>query len=140
MQRQQITTDACALSCVQFCSPVESSPPVSPAHGIFQARILEWSAIFYSRESSWPRGQTWVSWVSSISQQVLCRECHLGKPPMCGLFIYCLDELCFHSESVESGHRRVLLSILPYMWVSSMPLFLQIKYTLKVRITLNVVV
>ena len=28
-------------------------------HGIFQARILEWVAITYSRESSWPRDWTW---------------------------------------------------------------------------------
>ena len=30
-------------------------------HGILQARILEWVAIPFSRESSQPRGWTWVS-------------------------------------------------------------------------------
>ena len=30
-------------------------------HGIFQARILEWVAISYSRGSSWPRDQTSIS-------------------------------------------------------------------------------
>ena len=31
------------------------------AHRIFQARVLEWVAISFSRVSSWPRDQTWVS-------------------------------------------------------------------------------
>ena len=34
------------------------SPPGSCAHGIFQARILEWGAISSSRGSSWPRDWT----------------------------------------------------------------------------------
>ena len=29
-------------------------------HGIFQARVLEWVAISFSRGSSEPRDQTWV--------------------------------------------------------------------------------
>ena len=37
---------------------MDCSPPHSSVHGILQARILEWVAIPFSRESSWPRGQT----------------------------------------------------------------------------------
>ena len=37
------------------------SPSGSSVHGIFQARILEWAAIFYSRASSWLRDWTCVS-------------------------------------------------------------------------------
>ena len=33
----------------------------SSIHGIFQARVLEWIAISFSRGSSWPRNQTRVS-------------------------------------------------------------------------------
>ena len=36
-------------------------PPGSSVHGIFQARILEWVAISFSRRSSWPRDWTRVS-------------------------------------------------------------------------------
>ena len=36
-------------------------PPGSSLHGIFQARVLEWGAISFSRRSSWPRDQTRVS-------------------------------------------------------------------------------
>ena len=41
------------------------SPPGSLVHGIPQARILEWAAISFSRESSWPRDWTQVSRVAS---------------------------------------------------------------------------
>ena len=33
-------------------------------HGIFQARILEWVVITFSRGSSWPQQQTWVSCIA----------------------------------------------------------------------------
>ena len=41
-----------------LCNPVDYSPPGSSVHGIFQARILEWVAIPFSKGSSWPRDQT----------------------------------------------------------------------------------
>ena len=52
-----------SLSCLTLCNPTDCSPPVSLlcVHGIFQARILEWVAIFSSRGSSRPRDQTQVS-------------------------------------------------------------------------------
>ena len=40
---------------------MNSSQPGSSVHGIFQARILEWAAISFSRESSQPRDGTQVS-------------------------------------------------------------------------------
>ena len=39
-------------------------PPGSSVHGIFQARILEWVAISYSKGSSQPRDQTYISCIS----------------------------------------------------------------------------
>ena len=41
--------------------PHRRSQPGSSIHGIFQARVLEWVAISFSRESSWPRDWTQVS-------------------------------------------------------------------------------
>ena len=29
-------------SCLTLCDPIDGSPPGSSAHGIFQARVLEW--------------------------------------------------------------------------------------------------
>ena len=40
---------------------MDCNPPGSSVHGILQARILEWVAIFSSRGSSQPRDQIWVS-------------------------------------------------------------------------------
>ena len=35
-------------SCLTLCDSIDSSPPGSPTHGIFQARVLEWGAIAFS--------------------------------------------------------------------------------------------
>ena len=43
-----------AQLCPILCDSIYS-PPGSSDHGIFQARILEWIAISFSRESSQPR-------------------------------------------------------------------------------------
>ena len=40
---------------------MKCSPPGSSVHGISQARILKWVAIFFSRGTSLPRDQTQVS-------------------------------------------------------------------------------
>ena len=48
-------------SCLTPCNPMDCSLPGSSVHGIFQARILEWFAISFSRGSSFSRDQTQVS-------------------------------------------------------------------------------
>ena len=48
-------------SCPTLCDPMDCSLPGSSIHGIFQARIVEWVAISFSRRSSQPRDGTWVS-------------------------------------------------------------------------------
>ena len=47
-------------SCLTLFNPLDCSPPGSFAHGILQARILEWVAGPFSRGSSQPRDRTWV--------------------------------------------------------------------------------
>ena len=44
-----------------LCDPTDWGPPGSSTHGIFQARILEWVAIPFSREYSGPRDWTQIS-------------------------------------------------------------------------------
>ena len=41
-----------AQSYLTLCDRMDCSPPGSSAHGIFQARILEWIAISSSKGSS----------------------------------------------------------------------------------------
>ena len=66
-----------AQSCPTLCDPMDSSQPSSSAHGIFQARILEWVVISFSRGSSWPRDRTQVSHIVGRSFTVWAtREAH----------------------------------------------------------------
>ena len=59
-----LQTSCClvALSCLILCSPMDYSPPSSSAHGVSQARILEWVANFFCRGSSRPKDGTHISW------------------------------------------------------------------------------
>ena len=60
-----------ALSHSRLWEPMDCSPPVASNHAIFQARILEWVAISYSRGSSQPRDQICVSRVSCLGGWIL---------------------------------------------------------------------
>ena len=66
-------------SCLTICYPMDYSLPGSSVHGIFQARILEWVDISFSRGSFWPRVQTWVSCSSCIAGRFFTAE-PSGKP------------------------------------------------------------
>ena len=49
----------------RFCDPMDSSLPGFSVHEIFQARIMGWVVIPFSRASSQPRDWTWVSCFAS---------------------------------------------------------------------------
>ena len=51
-------------SCLTLCDLRDCSLPDSSVHGIFQARIVEWVAIPFSRGSSLPGDRTWVSHIA----------------------------------------------------------------------------
>ena len=55
--KQNIFVVVVAKSCLILLDPTDSSPPGSSVHGVFQARILKWVAISFSRGSSQPRDQ-----------------------------------------------------------------------------------
>ena len=50
--------------CLTLCNTMGCSLPGSSIHGIFQARVLEWIAISFSRGSYWPRDWTQVSCIA----------------------------------------------------------------------------
>ena len=63
----------CVLSCFSLCTlcnPKDCNLPGRSVHWILQARILEWVAMPCFMESSQPRDQTHVSYVSCISSLV----------------------------------------------------------------------
>ena len=73
--RKKRQNRVCMLShfSLALCDPMDCSLPASSVHGILQARILEWVAISFSRESSWPRDWTHISYVSCIGRRILER-------------------------------------------------------------------
>ena len=51
-------------SCPTLCNPMDCIPSGPSVYGIFQARILEWVAISFSRGSSGPRDRIHVSCIA----------------------------------------------------------------------------
>ena len=66
-----------AESCLTLWDPMNCSLPGSSVHGILHARILEGVAIPFSRGSSWPKDQTWVS---THCRWILYCLSHQGRP------------------------------------------------------------
>ena len=93
------SVSACSVPqlCLVLCNPMDCSRPVSPGHGIFQARILEWVVIPSSGDpgTDW----TWVSWIAIQEDSLLSEP--LGNP----LFIHCL-KLNKQEPRKEAQHQN----------------------------------
>ena len=66
-------------SCLTLCDPMDCSQPGASVHGIFQASILEWVVMPFSRGCSWPKDWTWVS---CIAGRFFNHLSHLGSPKL----------------------------------------------------------
>ena len=53
--------------CLTLCSPMDYSPPGSSVHGIISTRIMEWGVIYFSRESSQLKDQTFISCIDTCA-------------------------------------------------------------------------
>ena len=85
---------------------MDCSPPVSPAHGISKARILEWVAMPFSRGSSQFRDQTHVS---CIGRWILYHWANRKAP---WLFSFSFFFLIFlRVEWTELGGEGCVLSV-----------------------------
>ena len=114
------------LSCVRLCYPMDCSLPGSSIHGIFQAIVLEWVAIYFSRGSSSPRDRTRVSWIADRCFNIWAtREVWLGYRKELMKWCHVLESLCLPtSESHLLIILRTLLlfkSII-YVWLFVTPL------------------
>ena len=133
---QQQLTDTLALkvlvsqSCLTLGNPVDCSPPGSSAHGILQARILEWAAIFFSRISSQPRDQTQVSCIAGRLFTIWAtREALTLKALPNQTTVYIYNIICYFSSThifcpskVDQalGPRPILLShVHVFIWFKS---------------------
>ena len=76
---------------IPLCKTKDLSPPGSSVHGISQARILEWVAISFTRESSLPRDRTCISCISFTTElpgkPLLCFIINVLKCPIRGLIM-----------------------------------------------------
>ena len=100
-----------AQSCPTLCHPMDSSLPGSSVHQILQAGILEWVAISFSRESSWPRDGTPVS-----CTQILYHLSHQESPR------YASKDTCGSPFLSHSYVLPIFLLSLPLSFPSPCPL------------------
>ena len=96
-------------SCLSLCDSMDYSPLGSSVHGLFQARILEWIDIPFSRVSSWPKDRTCISCIAGriftiwAAREALtegrrgCKWCNLAS-----------DKIVF---SKSSSNKTAVLSV-----------------------------
>ena len=108
----------CMLSCfghVQLCDPMDWSLPDFSAHGIIQAKILEWVVMSSSRGSSEPRSKS--SLMSPALAGGFFTSSATGEDTYLYLYLYLylyihthiqwnITHSLFHSERVKSCHRQ----------------------------------
>ena len=85
------------MCCLTLCYPMGCTPPGSSGHGISQAGVLEWVAIFFSRGSSWPRDQTWISCLAGgfFPNGFFPRWRYQASPWACHLWLHLAKWLAF---------------------------------------------
>ena len=109
-------------SCPILCDPMECSLPGSSIHGIFQARVLEWVVISFSRGSSRPSDWTWVSCIVGRCFTIWAtREVSLSPgvcSNSCPLSLWChptiSSSVTHFSSCLQSFQHQNL-----FQWVSS---------------------
>ena len=90
----------CAQSlkwCPTLCSPMNYSPPGSPVHGIFQARIQEWVAISFPGIKPAPPVSLALQVDSSPTEPSgpnLCTCMKWREHGILGLHVFCSDADC----------------------------------------------
>ena len=95
-------------SCLTLCDPLNCHPPGSSVHEIFQARILEWVAIPFSRRSSWVRDQTQVSCIADrfftiwATREVLMTSSHSSTPSF-------LMPFCSYKQGLTTAYAPTVL-------------------------------
>ena len=96
-----------AQLCLTLCDPMECSLAGPSVHEIFQARILEWVAIPFSRGSSQLRDPTCVSSVSCIARQILYHcatwEAYLSLYVFLPLYILICSFLIYFSYALVTN-------------------------------------
>ena len=118
---------AVAQSWLTLCNPMDYSLPAFSIHGIFQERVLEWVAISFSRGSSWPRDQTWVSRISGRCFNVWAtREAeHLRID---AFELWCWRRLLRVAWIARRSNQSILKEIIPEYLLDGLMLKLKLQY------------
>ena len=127
-----------AQSCPTLCDPMDCRPPGSCVHEVFQAEILEWVVISYSRVTSRPRDWTPISCGSCIGRRILnhCATCEAPKDfqgVFCSVFAFSYVNIQFLYSHLELLLGRWIL----YHWATWEALC--IKYTRIYPVELHIV-
>ena len=86
-----ILLSACVLAqlCLTLWDPIAYNLLLSSVHGIFQAKVLEWFAIPFSRGSFQPRDQTHVSCIGRlILYHCVTWEVPFTFPEACSIIVH----------------------------------------------------
>ena len=122
-----ISTREVTQSCLTLCDPMDYSPPGSSVHGIFQARVLEWVAISFSRRFSPPRNRTRVSciigrcftiWAKALGN---LKRKEIQPKWTCGCQLIddkSKDELVWFNSTTTKMHTQLLLDYVQ-KWLQS---------------------
>ena len=93
-----------------LCDPRDCSSPGSSVHGILQARILEWVAIFFSRGSSQPRDWSQVSCIGGRFFTVWATreswKMKIHSFAICTSLLFSNNYSCYWSELFSQGTLR----------------------------------
>ena len=87
-----------AQSCPTLLDPMDCSPPGSSIHGIFQARVLEWGAIAFSKKMlTFTHNNRYASYnyTATILPKSHCHmllmECNMVQSPRRGIWIITIN-------------------------------------------------
>ena len=97
---------------------MDCSLSASSIHGIFQARVLEWIAISFSRGSSRPRNRTWVSCIAGRCFTVWDLDAIKTTPPSISTFSFpCCSVILLLQKTVsELNPTQSFLGLYPVSW------------------------
>ena len=102
---------------------MDCSLPGFSVHGVFQARVVEWVAIYFTRASSWPRDRTQVSCIAGRCFTFWAtREAQLSLKSLSSFSLW----LHFWPSSFNLNDPKGPLTSLPLVLTPTIHLYLEI--------------
>ena len=92
-----------AQSCLTLSDSMDCSPRGSSVHGIFQARVLEWGAIAFSRKTAYLHIKRLLTYKKATGKG---HDCLIGdwNPPI--NYLTKISNLLFHFSTLKNGKKN----------------------------------